>query len=107
MDKALGYFSLCAKAGRLVTGADNCIEALKQNKAKLIVLAADASANAAKRAEGMLFGRKIPLVHVKYTKEDLARACGRGAAVAIAAICDEGLAGAFANSAQIVEQQEE
>lgn len=107
MDKALGYLSLAAKAGRLATGADNCIDSLKRRKAKLIVLASDASANAVKRAEGMLYGRQIPLVKVTSTKDELARAGGRHGPVAIAAILDEGLAEAFFKSAKIVEQQEE
>ena len=33
MDKALGYLSLASKAGKLITGADQCIDALKRNKA--------------------------------------------------------------------------
>lgn len=107
MDKSMGYLSLAAKAGRLSVGADNCINALKRKKAKLIVLASDASPNAVKRAEGMLFGREIPLIRTVRTKDELAQACGKHGPVAIAAILDDGLAEAFSKTAQIVEQQEE
>lgn len=107
MDKALGYLSLSAKAGKLVCGADNCIDALKRGKARLIVLACDASPNARKRADGMLFGRKTPLVKSGYTKYDLATAAGANGPVAMAAVCDEGLANAFAKCARPEKQQEE
>ncbi len=107
MDKALGYLSLAAKAGKLVTGADNCIESLKRGRARLIILASDASPNAVKRAEGMLFGRRVPLCRSAYPKDELARASGRHGPVALASIEDDGLANAFANSAESANQQEE
>ena len=107
MDKALGYLSLAAKGGRLVTGADNCIDALKRRKAKLIILASDASPNAVKRAEGMVFGRPVPLHRSAYSKLELAQSCGKHGPVAIAAVLDEGLAKAYANTAKSVEQQED
>ena len=106
MDKALGYLSLAAKAGKLVTGADNCIESLRRGRAKLLILASDASPNAVKRAEGMLFGRDIPLCRVRYPKEELARAGGRNGPVALAAIEDDGLAKAFAGTVESANQQE-
>ncbi len=107
MDKALGYLSLSAKAGRLVCGADNCVEALKRGKARLLILAADASPNACRRADGMLYGREIPLFKSGYTKYELAAAVGANGPVAMAAVCDEGLANAFAGSAQQNKQHEE
>ncbi len=107
MDKALGYLSLSAKAGRLVCGADNCVDALKRGRARLVILASDASANARKRADGMLFGRKIPLFKSGYTKYELATAAGANGPVAMAAVCDEGLAAAFAKSAQPEKQEQE
>ncbi len=107
MDKALGYLSLSAKAGRLVCGADNCVEALKRGRARLVILASDASPNARKRADGMLFGRKIPLFKSGYTKYELATAAGANGPVAMAAVCDEGLAAAFAKSAQPEKQEQE
>lgn len=107
MDKALGYLSISAKAGKLVCGADNCIEALKRGRAKLVIVASDASANARKRADGMLFGRKTPLFESGYTKYELAAAAGANGPVALAAVCDEGLANAFAKSAQADKQHEE
>lgn len=107
MDKALGYLSLSAKAGRLVCGADNCVQALKRGRVALLVLASDASPNARKRAEGMLFQRNVPLFESGYTKYDLAAAAGANGPVAMAAVCDEGLAAAFAKSAQPDKQYEE
>ena len=102
----LKYFSLAAKAGQLFIGADTCIKALAQRKAKCIVLASDASANAVRRAEGMLFGRDVPLCRSPYTKDRLSQACGRGAPVAIAAIGSDSLAQAFLSAVRSLQQQE-
>jgi Ribosomal protein L30E len=107
MDKALGYLALCSKSGKLVVGADNCVQALGRGKAKLLLLASDASPNAIKRAEGMTYGRKIPLLRCTITKQELADATGENGLVAIAAICDKGLARAFLNTVQCAERNEE
>ena len=55
----------------------------------------------------MLFGRKVPLFRGGYTKYELAAAAGANGPVAMAAMCDEGLAAAFARSAQLNKQHEE
>lgn len=107
MDKALRYLALCAKAGKLVTGADSCVQALSAGKAKLILLAADASPNAVKRGEGMTYGRQTPLYRSNYTKTQLAEALGRPGPVALAAICDNGLAQAFRKTVQSAQRNEE
>ena len=107
MDKALDYLAMCAKAGKLVMGADNCAQAMGHGKVKLLLLASDASPNAVKRASGMVYGRQIPLLRCPETKRDLAEASGKNGPVAIAAICDAGLARAFSNAVQGMEGNEE
>ena len=49
MDKAQRYLGLARKAGLLATGADGCADAIASGKAKLLMLASDASPNTAKR----------------------------------------------------------
>ena len=51
MDKALGYLGLMRKANAVAIGETDTGAAAKSGKAVLICLAADASDNAAKRAD--------------------------------------------------------
>ena len=77
MADARNYLSLGRKAGRLETGEENCSILLRSGKAKLLVLASDASDNARRRAEGFLYGKKTPGVTVPYTKSELSAATGK------------------------------
>lgn len=104
--KAIRYLSLAAKAGRLVTGAEECEKALKRKKGVLIVLAADAASNTRKRADALSNDSGVRLVQTEYTKSELAAAVGRGNSVALALVTDEGLAKAFTAEA-IPKRQEE
>ncbi len=46
MDRKIkSLFSLCQKAGKLVTGESNCENALKKNEAELIIVCTEASDN--------------------------------------------------------------
>ncbi len=103
---AIRYLSLAAKAGRLVTGAEDCEKALKRKKGALIILAADAAQNARKRAEALSAASGTRLMRTEYTKSELAAAVGRGSSVAIALVTDEGLAGAFTAEANPKRQEE-
>jgi ribosomal protein L7Ae-like RNA K-turn-binding protein len=82
------------KAGRLEIGETNTGSAVKAGKAKLLLVAADASDNAKKRAEGYLAGRRALLVPLPYTKDDLSELLGKGGC-SMAAVTDIGLAEAF------------
>ncbi len=95
MDKALGYLGIARKAGLLQTGAENCGSAVRAGKAKLLLLASDASDNARKRAEGFVYGRRTPLAVLPVDKEALSGATGV-AGCTMLAILDIGLASRFA-----------
>ena len=103
--KAIRYISMAAKAGKLVSGADDCGQALKKGKKGLLVLAADAGGNTRRRAEAISAEKRIGLYPCNYTKSELSAAIGRGSAVSLVLITDEGLAGAFA-AAYATEQEE-
>lgn len=77
MQKAKGYLSLARKAGLLETGEENCGIAVRNGKAKLLVVAGDASENALRRAKGYLTDRKIPMLHAPFTKLELMEATGK------------------------------
>lgn len=91
MDKALNYLGLMRKAGACALGETDCGSACRAGKAKLLLLASDASDNAHSRAKGFVYGRNIPMVVLPYTKLELAGRLGRGA-VSMMAVYDLGLA---------------
>ena len=47
-DRILSLLGLCRRAGKLVIGADPCIESMAKSKAKLILYANDFSQNSLK-----------------------------------------------------------
>ncbi len=103
---AIRYLSLAAKAGKIITGGDDCEKAVrKQHRTGLIILAADAGTDAVRRAEALSRSSEIRLMKSAFKKSELAAAVGRGSSVAIALVIDEGLAAAFA-AASGMEQEE-
>ena len=94
MNAALGFLGLARKAGALVTGEENARHAVRSAQAKLLVVSADASANARKRAEELVKGTSVPLAALPLTKEAVSSATGRpGCSMAV--FTDTGLAAAF------------
>ena len=94
MDKALNYLVLMRKAGACAVGETDCGIACREGKVKLMLLASDASDNAHARAKGFVYGRKIPLVVLPYSKMELAGRLGKGS-ISMMAVYDLGLAVAF------------
>lgn len=113
MDKALNYLGLMRKAGVCAVGETDCGIACREGKVKLLLLAGDASENAQARAKGFVYGRKIPMVTLPYTKMELAGRLGKGS-ISMMAVYDLGLAVAFMKAldvdgkhAELVKQLEE
>jgi len=97
MDKALSYLSIARKAGLLEVGEENSGDAARRGKAKILLLAADASDNARRRAEGFVYGRQIPLARLPFTKEQISAATGRHGC-SMVALTDIGLASSIMNT---------
>jgi len=93
-DKALNLLGLMRKAGAIDIGEDNTGETVKAGKAKVLILAADASVNAVHRAENFAAGRNVELVKVPFTKEEISFRVGAGGC-SMAVITDIGFANAF------------
>ena len=94
MSNPLNYLGIAKKAGAIETGELNSGSAVRSGKAKLLVLAQDASENARGRAEGFIHGGNTPLVILPYTKEQIAIATGEHGC-SMAALTDIGLAAVF------------
>ena len=73
MNKALNYLGLAKKAGLLEIGEENTGAAIRGGKARLVLLASDASDNAGRRAEGFLHGKKTPMTIHNRTTTDAIR----------------------------------
>ena len=94
MDKARNYLSLARKAGRIELGEEPVGAVARAQKARLVVVAKDASDHTWRRAKSFVSGTDQQCVQVPYTKEELGEASGRQS-LALAAITDPALALAF------------
>ena len=81
-------------AGRIEIGEENTHAAVRHSSARAVLLAADASENARRRAEGFLIGRRALLVPLPYTKQQLSEKLGKSGC-SMAACTDFGLTAAF------------
>ena len=69
MSKGLNYIGIARKSGSIETGEENTAMLVKGGKAKLVIVAADTSPNAKKRAEGYVFSGSTD----KSSRNDLAK----------------------------------
>ena len=94
MDKALNFLALARKAGRVELGEEPAGAAARAQKARLIVVASDATDHTLRRAKSFVAGTEQICLKVPYTKDELGQAIGR-TALALAAFTDPALALGF------------
>lgn len=97
MDSVLAYLGIARMAGLLETGEKNCGIAVRGGKAKLLLLAADASPNAIRRAQGFIYGKKTVLLQLPLTKEKISQRVGRPGC-SMVTVTDLGLAASLAEA---------
>ena len=107
MDKALRYLALAAKAGKLLVGAEEWASCPKPSPDWLVLTASDAAEGTVRRVLELAERRHVPMAVSAYTRNDIAHAIGHSKPVAVAVICDKGLAGAFTQAAARTQEQEE
>ena len=93
-EKALNLLGLMRRANAVSVGELNTGTTVKAGKAKLLVIAADASDNARHKAEGFTAGRRTLSVVLPFTKAELSAALGLNGC-SMAAITDMGFAEAL------------
>ncbi len=93
LKKAFGYLGLAQRARQVASGEFQTEEAVKRRRAKLVVIASDASDNTKKHFTDMCIYAGIPYC-VLSDKDTLGHAIGRGER-ALLAILDENLAKVF------------
>ena len=94
MDKALNYLALARKAGRIELGEEPAGAAARAQKARLIVVAQDATDHTWRRAKSFVAGTGQQCIRVPFTKDEIGQAIGR-TSLALAAFTDPALALAF------------
>ncbi|MBR5739077.1 MAG: ribosomal L7Ae/L30e/S12e/Gadd45 family protein [Lachnospiraceae bacterium] len=92
-NEALSVLSLAMKAGKLVSGGDRVLDALREGTVCLVVLSEDASENTKKRFHDQCAYRNVVLVEAG-TRDSLAKAVGKDLR-SVAAIKDEGFRNLF------------
>lgn len=94
MADALGLLGLARRGGRLELGATAVEQGIRQGRAALLLLAADAGPNLVRRAERWAGETGVELSIMPCGKAEFGRAMGR-TACALAILTDEGFAKAY------------
>ena len=93
-DKALKLLGLMRPAGAIEIGADRAADAARAGKARVLLLASDATETAERKAAYALEGKSAPICKLPFTRQELSEALGVGDCT-MAAITDMGFAEAF------------
>ena len=95
MDPILSMIGICRKAGKIEAGEEPVDAAVRARDARLLLLAADAADNTARRCAHFAEVGQCLWLRIPESKYELGRALGRGSC-AVLAITDTGLALAVA-----------
>ncbi len=75
-DRILSTLSMAQKAGQVASGEFSTEKAVKDGRARLVILAGDASGNTEKKMRNMAAFYKVPIYSYS-SKEDLGRTIGK------------------------------
>ena len=93
-NRTLGLLSISRKGGNLTVGEEQVGAVARAGRARLLLVASDASDHTVRRARSLVAGTAQPMLIVSFTKDELGQALGVSSC-AIAAITDVRLAQAF------------
>lgn len=91
-DKVLSYIGLSTKSGKVASGEFSTEKAVKEGKAKLVIVAQDSSDNTKKMFTNMCEYYHVP-IYFYSTKSELGHAMGKEMRASLA-LLDQGLADA-------------
>lgn len=100
--KVFGMISLSAKAGKMGSGEFTVEKAVKSKKARLVLVAGDASANTRNRFQNMCAYYQVPC-YLFATKEQLGRAVGKEFRASLVCL-DENLAKAIIGQLEVMNE---
>jgi ribosomal protein L7Ae-like RNA K-turn-binding protein len=87
--KTLSYLGLALRAGKLASGDEAVLKAVRDGTAKLVFLAGDASDNAKKKYRDKCAYYNVPLLEI-WGRRELGHSIGKPERVVVA-VTDEGL----------------
>jgi ribosomal protein L7Ae-like RNA K-turn-binding protein len=90
LHKAKSYLGLAMRAGKLVTGDEGVLQAIRSGQAVMVWIAEDASANALKKYRDKCHFFHVPLIE-RLTREELGTCVGKPQRVVVA-VTDKGFA---------------
>ena len=93
-NRTLGLLSISRKGGNLTVGEEQVGAVARAGRARLLLVASDASDHTVRRARSFVAGTAQPMLIVSFTKDELGQALGVSSC-AIATITDVRLAQAF------------
>ena len=96
-NRSLGLLSISRKGANVTVGEEQVGAVARAGRARLLLLAQDASEHTVRRAKSFVAGTAQPLLRLSFTKDELGQAVGRES-LAIAAITDAPLALALLQS---------
>lgn len=82
-DKLLSFLGICRKAGKLNWGHDTCLESIMKDRAKICLLASDASDRLKRefKKASEYDGRALLLIETQYSMQEIKNATGLKAGV--------------------------
>ena len=89
-EKILGAVGLAAKARKLTTGTEMCVEYMRAGKGKLLIAASDISENTRKKLVKTATYHKIPYMLSDIKKAHLSKAIGKISESSAILLTDEG-----------------
>ena len=99
MSDPLTFLGLAERAGKLIVGSDACGISVRAGKARVILLASDASKNSEAKSKNYAEGSKAPVISLPYTKAEVGSVIGHGAP-GMMVITDIGMASGFISKLQ-------
>lgn len=84
VDRIQGVLGLAKRAGALAVGTNGVLDAVRSGKAKLVLLACDASENTVKQLTDKTAFRAVPLEKLGLARETLGHCIGKENTAAVA-----------------------
>ena len=88
--RIINALGLALKAGKCAVGSEKCVEEIRAENAKLVIVPCDNSENTEKRINDAVTFHNVPLIKLCAEKKELARKFGKKSEVSCAALLDAG-----------------
>lgn len=86
MNRVLGILGLAKRAGALAVGTNSVLEAVRKDKALLVLVTSDVSENTKKQLHDKASYRKIPIETLPFGMCELGKALGKEHSAAVAVL---------------------